>query len=250
MTSALQPRYAVYYAPPKDSALWACAQRWLGRDCESGQTLDQTVPKGWTEADIAAATRSPRHYGFHATLKAPFRLAPQTSIRDLHQRLTAFAAAQQPFEAPPLEVSAIGPFLALTLSAPSPRMEALAAVAVQQLDELRAPLQEDELQRRLGSGLTTRQEDYLRAWGYPYVLEEFRFHMTLSGPLDPAPRERLRASLTELFRPHTTTPFKVGEICLYSQNQRDEPFYLVDRLRLGLRRVQEANERQQGEIAE
>jgi len=234
LTDTPEARYAVYYALPRDCGTWRLAQSWLGRDCESGAALPQPTLDGWTEAEIAAAIESPRHYGFHATLKAPFRLAADTTPAALRDRLAAFAARQRRFQAPPLKVSAIGPFLALTLSAPSAEMTCLAEAAVRDLDPLRAPLTEKDLQRRLGKGLTPRQEDLLRRWGYPYVLEEFRFHMTLTGPLsEPDLRERLQTALTALFRPELTQPVPVEEICLYSQETQEAPFRLVDRFGFG-----------------
>jgi putative phosphonate metabolism protein len=229
-----QPRYAVYYAPPAESALWRLAQTWLGRDCETGEPLLQPHLDGWSAAGVAAATASPRHYGFHATLKAPFRLAPGTSLAELRERLAAFAARRQPFDSPPLNISGIGSFIALTLSAPSPAMQALADAAVQELDVLRAPLTADGIERRLKSGLTPRQEALLRRWGYPYVLEEFRFHMTLTGAIEVTERrQHLQRQLAALFRPVLAEPVPVREICLYSQVGKDQPFRLAERFALG-----------------
>lgn len=234
MTEAQQPRYAVYYAPPADSDLWRLAQAWLGRDCESGQALPQPVLDGWSAEEIAAATQSPRHYGFHATLKAPFRPAPGLSAAALHEAVAAFAAGRQPFVAPRLKVSVIGSFIALTLSADSPEVQALADAAVRALDPLRAPLSESELARRLDNGLTPRQEGLLRRWGYPYVFEEYRFHMTLTGSLAVAERrERLQTQLAALFRPLLGEPVPVREISLYSQSDKEQPFRLVARFPLG-----------------
>jgi len=229
-----QPRYAVYYAPPKTGALWPLAQQWLGRDCESGAELPQPGLDGWTGDEIGEATESPRRYGFHATLKAPFRLAPDSAERDLYESLAVFAQRQRPFSMPPLKVSAIGPFIALTLSAAAPEMTALAAAAVTDLAPLRAPLTENDIQRRLAGGLTPRQEELLRDWGYPYVFEEFRFHLTLTGPIGRTDRrERLQTSLAAHFRPVLAEPVPVEEICLYSQDEGEAPFLLIDRFRLG-----------------
>ena len=234
MSPEQQPRYAVYFAPSADSALWREAQDWLGRDCASGAPLLQPALDGWSAAEISAVTRSPRHYGFHGTLKAPFRLAPGTTLATLRERLGAFAAGETAFHAPPLKVSAIGAFIALTFSAPAPEMQALAAAAVQALDDLRAPLSEAEIARRLQSGLTPRQEALLRRWGYPYVLEEFRFHMTLTGRIEPAERrERLQTQLAALLRPVLAEPVPVREICLYSQADQNQPFLLAERFALG-----------------
>jgi len=229
-----RPRYAVYFALPQQSPLWQAAQTWLGRDCESGAALTQPLPEGWTAEEIAAVTESPRRYGFHATLKAPFDLAEGAGPSDLHRAVSAFAGQQQPFSVPPLKVSAIGPFLALTLSAPCPEMETLAAAAVTELDPLRAPLGEADLQRHLESRLSPRQKELLRSWGYPYVMEEFRFHMTLTGPIaDEEVRESLRHLLSDHFRPLLAEAVPVREICLYSQEARDQPFLLRERFRLG-----------------
>ena len=255
MSPSAQPRYAIYYAPPANSGLWDLAQHWLGRDCESGAALlrpplEDPDAAAIDAAALDAATTSPRHYGFHATLKAPFRLAAGTSLRDLHDTLAVFAARQAPFEAPPLAVRALGPFLALVLSEPSESMHRLAAAAVEAFEPLRAPLDEGDLQRRLRSGLTERQETLLRQWGYPYVMEEFRFHMTLTGPLETPQRERLQTGLSELFRPHTVAPFAVNAVCLYGQHDREAPFRLMDRVRLtGPGALQPAGA-EKGELAE
>ena len=234
MTETAQARYAVYYAPPAEGGLWRLAQRWLGRDCETGEALAQPALEGWSAAEIAAVTESPRHYGFHATLKAPFRLAAGVSPAALHDALAAFAARRRPFLAPPPKVSAIGSFIAVTLSAPAPEMQALADAAVEELDTLRAPLKAEEIARRLKGGLTPRQEELLRRWGYPYVQEEFRFHMTLTGSIAAAERrERLQTQLAALFRPVLAEPVPVREICLYSQSDSDRPFLLARRFGFG-----------------
>ena len=233
VTAAPEPRFAVYYAPPRESALWTTAQRWLGRDCESGEALVPIVPDGWSAAEIAEATQSPRRYGFHATLKPPFRLTAEASIADLRHTFADFAADQIPFRAPPLLVSAIGPFLALTLSQAAPAMERLAAEAVRIFEPFRAPLTTEEEQRRLANGLTPRQVELLSTWGYPYVFEEFRFHMTLSGPLPEKTRDRLRGALRHLFQPHCEEPFTVAEVCLYRQSGPDATFSLIERRPFG-----------------
>lgn len=233
MTANPYPRYAVYYALPRESALWERAQSWLGRDCETGRPLPQPRLDGWAEAELAEATESPRRYGFHATLKAPFHLSPDWAVQRLRDAVGIFAAQHQAFVAPPLKVSAIGPFLALTFSEAAPAMENLAAAAVRDLEILRAPLTEENLRRRLAQGLSPRQESLLRTWGYPYVFEEFRFHMTLTGPLaDKQKRERLQEALTAYFGQVLDQDTPVQEVCLYTQSNPEAPFILSERFRL------------------
>lgn len=229
-----QPRYAVYFAPPADSTLWRLAQTWLGRDCERGQPLLQPPLDGWSAAEVAALTESPRRYGFHATLKAPFRLAPGVSPARLREAVAGFAARRPAFTAPAMKVSAIGAFIAVTLAAPSPAMQALADAAVEEIEPLRAPLSEAELARRLEGRPTPRQEALLRRWGYPYVFDEFRFHMTLTGRIEAAERrERLQTQLSALFRPALAEAVPVREVSLYSQAETDQPFRLIERFPLG-----------------
>jgi putative phosphonate metabolism protein len=241
--SIKRPRYAVYFALPRDSRLWQAAQAWLGRDCESGAALERPVLNGWSAADLAEVTSSPRHYGFHGTLKAPFELATGKTLADLQEAVRCFGATQPAFTAPPLKIAAIGPFLALTLSTPCPALQALAAAAVTELDPLRAPLGEADLARRLRSDLTGRQRELLLTWGYPYVLEEFRFHMTLTGPIaDATRRDDLRDRLAERFRPLLAQPVPVSEICLYSQDRRESPFLLRRRFRLAGKTTPESDQ--------
>ena len=225
-------RYAVYFAPVYEAAFWTAAQHWLGRDCITGQPLSPGPVHGLDQGEIAKATESPRHYGFHGTLKAPFRLAEGCTLDGLRTATARLAASQAAFLAPPLEVTALGPFLAMTLSAPSPAMSGLADACVRDLDDLRAPLKEADLARRLAAGLSERQEAHLRRWGYPYVFEEFRFHMTLTGRLDEELRHRLKTVLAERFRAHVQSPLPVREIALYEQPLPEEPFLLVERFAL------------------
>ena len=176
-------------------------------------------------------------------MKAPFELAAGKTLADLQEAVQRLGAAQPAFTAPPLKVSAIGPFLALTLSAPCPALQALAAAAVTELDDLRAPLSEADLARRLQSDLSERQRELLQAWGYPYVLEEFRFHMTLTGPIgEHARRDDLRDRLAERFRPLLAQPVPVSEICLYSQDRRESPFLLRRRFRLAGKAAPESDQ--------
>src|SRR5690606_21547575 len=67
-------RYAVYFAPAEDSALNRLASRWLGRCAYTGTRYPPTGIGEITPAAQEEITAEPRRYGFHATLKPPFRL--------------------------------------------------------------------------------------------------------------------------------------------------------------------------------
>lgn len=167
-------RYALYFAPAPGSAWARFGDEWLARS--------------------DARVEQPRRYGFHATLKAPFRLRREATLAQLVEELERFARTQRVFHVARLRVALLDDFLALVPHDAEPRLEALAAGCVKTFDHLRAPLNALELDRRRREPLTQRQEALLARWGYPYVLDEFRFHMSLTGPLrgaQPPPTPRL-----------------------------------------------------------
>lgn len=228
----MAPRFALYTAPPADDPLHDWAAEWLGRDPESGADFPPAPAAGLPPARIADLTADPRLYGFHGTLKPPFRLANDCDEGQLIMALEQFTAARAPVNAPPLKVAALGNFLALRPSASCAALEALAADCVMQFDRFRAPLSEAELAKRRKSPLTDRQEQYLQAWGYPYVLEEFRLHFTLTGPIrDEAERRALLQHLAAETAPLTQDDYVAEELCLFVQPQPGEAFRIAGRYR-------------------
>lgn len=230
----MAPRFALYAAPPADDPLHGCAAEWLGWDPETGESLPVRPAAGLGAERIAALTADPRRYGFHGTLKPPFRLAEGSDEGQLIVALERFVAARPPFRLPPLKLDILGSFLALRPSAPSPEIDALAADCIRDFDRFRAPPSEKELARRRAVGLTERQEQYLTTWGYPYVMEEFRLHFTLTGRIeDGAEREKVFRHLESKTAPLTRDPFAVEELCLFVQPASDAPFRIAGRYRFG-----------------
>ena len=110
------------------------------------------------------------------------------------------------------------------------KISRLAAEAVRNFDALRAPLSEADLARRLFSPLSERQQQYLQEWGYPYVFEDFRFHMTLTGPLVPEECAKAERELKSLFAASVGQgPVAVDSIALFRQDRRDGRFRIVRR---------------------
>ena len=218
-----QPRYALYYAPPPGSALDRFGRDWLS-------SADRRPPPYAADPDLwARATESPAKYGFHATLKAPFRLADGTSESDLIEAAARFAAGRTAFDAPPLTLERLGRYLALVLSGPSPEMAALHEACVTEFEGFRAPLTAEDRQRRLASGLTERQAGYLETFGYPYIFEDFAFHMTLAGPADEAAIAALWPGLARAAAPLTVRQLQVGHICLFRQAGPADRFIIAER---------------------
>jgi putative phosphonate metabolism protein len=224
----MRARYAVYYTPSADDALTRRAAAWLGRDAFTGERLARPELPGLQDLDLDALTEDPRFYGFHATLKAPFELAPEAGERTLLEFAEGFAARQASFEAT-MAPASLGRFLALRLTAPSTEMQALHSACVRAFDPFRAPLSVADLARRRKSPLTAEQDERLVAWGYPYVFDDFRFHMTLTnGIADQEPRERLLAALQDHFA-DLSGPHRFAGVAVFKQDARSEPFHVLAR---------------------
>lgn len=176
-------RHALYFTPPPGPLAEAGAA-WLGWDVARGQAAVQPQPT--LPRPLADITTDPRKYGFHATLKPPFRLAEGQTADALLTAARALCASLPPVTLPALRLARLGRFLALVPDPQPSALDALAARLVADLDPFRAPATPDDLARRRAAGLTPAQDALLMRWGYPYVMEEFRFHMTLTGRLDPS----------------------------------------------------------------
>jgi putative phosphonate metabolism protein len=220
------PRYAIYVVPRADTALYRFGASVLGYDCYSGRDV---APIASTESFVwPEIVREPRLYGFHATLKAPFRLAEGVSEADLGQAFGNQIAGITPVLVGDLVLHEIGAFIALAPKAKCPALDRLAATCVQAFDRFRAPMTDAERARRLASNLSARQIEHLDRWGYPYVFEEFRFHMTLTGPLALSERARAFAFLCEKFEQSPAArSLIVDQIVIARQAAANSPFKVL-----------------------
>ncbi|MDP2033982.1 MAG: DUF1045 domain-containing protein [Polaromonas sp.] len=229
----MSARYAIYFSPAKHSAWWTWGAHWLGRDEHDNTALPQPELAGIGPEELQAITAEPRRYGFHATLKAPFHLSAGHQEADLVARLGRLAQTLAPVALGPLQLATLGNFVALVPRAPPAGLQALAATCVTGLDDLRAPLTEAELARRRSAGLDTRETELLALHGYPHVLERFRFHMTLTGPVDAATAQRVGQALAgEASRLNAQAPLLLDRLCLFVEQGPGAPFQRVIDLRL------------------
>ena len=213
-------RYAVYFAP--SGRLGKLGAAWLGWDAETGRRDPQPDDAAWPDLPVArrALVTAPARYGFHGTLKPPFRLAEGREVSGLHNALCALAPRLPRLRLDGLRLADVGPFLALVPEGDTDALGAMAATLVEALDGFRAPPQTEEIARRRASGLTPRQETLLLKWGYPYVMDEFRFHVTLTGPIpDNAQRAEVAMALAPLFEAEIDSPFRIDDICLFGEGQ-------------------------------
>jgi hypothetical protein len=218
-------RYAIYVVPK--GPLAALGAAWLGWDIAAGQAVPQPHLDG---LDVAALTKRPRKYGLHATIKPPMFLAQGTTQDGLLRAAHEIAERLGPVELDGLQVARIGRFIALTGVGNPTALNTMAATVVETLDLFRAPPSPEELIRRRKSRLTHTRDDNLTRWGYPHVMDDYRFHITLTGPLkDP---EGAMPHVATHFEPALPAPFMISDLALVGEDA-EGMFHTIARLPLG-----------------
>ena len=218
-------RYAVYYTP--EAALAECGAAWLGWDIAKGASVDH--PKV-AALDIENLTHTPRKYGLHGTIKPPFFLTEGTSVDQVQQELEALCARLAPVTLDGLEVRELAGFIALTPIGDQTALAGMAAQVVTKLDRFRAEPSEAELAKRRHMPLSAAQEQNLHNWGYPYVMDQFRFHITLTGRLE-GDVAHVTDAIRSHFSSHLPAPFHVGSLTFAGQDA-DGMFHEIHRYAL------------------
>ncbi len=206
-------RFAVYYTPSPTSVLHDLGSKWLGYDAYSGQNLEQPG-----HGALKGMTDQASRYGFHATLKAPFHLKPGMTLEDLMACMTATAQKVSAVAISRLVLKSIDGFLALVPETQGEDVEELAATCVRALDHLRAPPDDIELGRRNLAALSSRQKDYLMDWGYPYVFNEFRFHMTLTQKIAEHDMPELLELAQNHFHQVVNQPLSISALTIFRES--------------------------------
>jgi hypothetical protein len=203
-------RFAIYFAPARDSALWQAAEGWFA------------------QPDLPAISVSARRYGFHATLKAPMALADGMDRAALEMALTEFSSARAPVSLGRLEPAPIEGFLAL-IAAPQPQaLTDFAASAVMAFERFRMPMSAEDRARRLKAKLTARQIELMDNYGYPYVLEQFLFHMTLTDRLEPDRLASMQTRARDWFGAALAEPIVLDRLVLFHEAEPSGAFRRLD----------------------
>ena len=222
-------RAALFFVPAQHHPLTRAAAVWLMRDAYTRGTVPPARDDRLSTAEMRELTAEPRRYGFHATLKAPFRLADGIDLGDVKAAAEALARHTEAWPLPRLEIERLGPFFALVPSGPDPRLQAFAAEVVSLFDRFRAPLMSGEMARRRPENLSPSQLENLHRWGYPHVLDDFQFHMTLTGPV-PAEKQAAVADVLERrFAPLLRTPVALDALAIFVEPESGAEFHVEAR---------------------
>ena len=218
-------RYAIYYIP--DLQLFQIGSDWLGWNSITGQETTLS-------ANHRRITDRPRKYGFHATVKPPFSLASNSTQGDLQDAFQTFCATVSPATGGTLKINRLGRFLAMTQDVQSNDVTELAASTVSHFDKFRAPLSDQEIAKRRQRRLTPQQDALMLRWGYPYVMQEFKFHMTLTGPLQNDEIDTIKHDANKRFQEFLYQPLNLASLALLGEDRDSGRFHVIERLPLGM----------------
>ncbi|PJG52001.1 phosphonate metabolism protein [Bradyrhizobium forestalis] len=221
------PRYAIYFAAGSNSALSRFGAALLGYDAYTGDEVPFPREALQIAADWRDVSADPRKYGFHATLKAPMALASGNTETELVAACAAFAGKTRPIPVIRPVVDVISGFIAVIPAEPVGALQELAADCVRDFDCFRAELTAEDRARRRPEKLSERQREYLDRWGYPYVMEEFRFHMTLTGRLDAERRGPILQMLRARFAALRLDTLAIDRLALFKQDDAKVRFRIV-----------------------
>jgi putative phosphonate metabolism protein len=224
-------RFAIYFAPAATSDLWERAATWLGRDASDGDLFSGPVA-GIDRDRLLNCTQSANRYGFHATLKAPMTLAESVTETELRTAMAEFAGRHQPVELGRPHLASLDSFLALLVD-DNEQLQDFAAHVVEDFDSFRAPMNIKDREARVAKGLSERQIELLDAYGYPFVFEEFRFHMTLSDRLAESDAAEIEPAARTWFAPVLDEPLVLDRLALFREPDVGKPFQRVADFKLG-----------------
>ena len=207
-------RYSIYYVP--DGPLGKFGASWLGWDIQAREFVPLLHIEN-NKIDLSKITEEPRKYGFHGTLKAPFRLNSQKTEKELIADFEEFCRNQPSVCSEKLVLTIIGNFIALAPAKQSERISQLAQNCVTFFDHYRAPLNKKELARKQKKTLTSYQQEMLSRWGYPYVFKDFKFHLTLTGKMSKTAADELMPFLARKINPVLEDCFRIRELVLARQ---------------------------------
>lgn len=220
-------RYAIYYCPPQENLLNKAAEEWLGYSAWLHEEVARPDGLSLPLDQLSKITSKPAVYGFHATLKAPMRLAEDCTFAMLSKAVEECAGILESIDIKVLTLRWIGSFLALVPDASSQELQNLSGAIVGQLDSMRAPLTDADIERRNPSKLTPNQLSHLHQWGYPYVGDEFRFHMTLSGPVAEEQKQEVENAARQHFGDLIDSPIYVDQLVISKQLDAQSRFRCI-----------------------
>ena len=181
-------RYAIYYAPPKESSLEEFGRYWFGWDPLNAKLINNKQRINYLNRfgiknlkNIDKNVLIAKKYGFHGTLIPPFKLNKNYSTNKLFKKTDEIAKKFKKFKFYKFKLKKINNFYAFVQNKKNSNINKISNRLVKELFKFRSPLTKKEIDKRNPSKLSKLQLNILHKWGYPYLMSEFKFHMTIAS---------------------------------------------------------------------
>ena len=224
-------RYAVYFSPPEADYLSKFLAGWFGWNAHNGQNVPYHILEN-LNYDLSDITKEQYRYGFHGTLKPPFSLVDTKNLNDLKLALVELSKSIKKFEIPSISLKVLNGFVAIVSTTENRPIMALAKKCVEELDLFREVESVERIQRRRSRTFSKSEEYNLKRWGYPYVMDNFQFHLTMSGRLKPEVLKNVIEVLNSELQGVLNKPLPIGEICLFGENASNGNFQIIQKFSL------------------
>lgn len=225
-------RYAIYYVPEQSDALLQLADDWFGRSTLTGKPTKRPNIPGLSSKKIQSITKTAARYGFHGTLKAPFRLARSATERKFLEAVAALASDLDAARAIKMSLDYSSGFIAIRPSEEDHALRGIGDLCVIALDIFRAPVNTLERMARIQPKLSQEEAQFLLLWGYPYIFNRFRFHMTLTDPILSREKNKIYTILKDYFETALSAPLNIESICVCGDPGNGQSFDVLQRFSL------------------
>lgn len=224
-------KYAVYWVPKRADALARFGVSWTGWCAEQGEHRTRGEFPG-VAVDIPAVTRQVWRHGFHAVIKAPFRLRAGRGRFSVEHALDQVIDEIVAFRLPRLRLAVIGGSVAALV--PHQNCAALGAL-VDRVGEAMAPL--DAIPHDLvapapdGNAAGNNGKDAESLVQLP-VAEAHRFHMPLTDRLGLETAFEVMEELRPLLEPMLGEPRRLHDVALMGDPGEGRPLRVLQRYEL------------------
>ncbi len=223
------PKFAVYYIPPAESALYRHGSEILGYDVRSGQFLPQLTPARAALPEFDPAwVAQPQTYGFHVTTgySLYFEWAALPEIeREMDDVFNCFGK-DVTFTFTPADERLVlwqDEIFALRYD-PNPALLMLHAMLIARVNPLGTGSNVSQAYARKDlANLDPVSAHRVRRYYTPYMLDGWIPHFTLMMPYTGQNRAAMHTALLDLF---DTGPVQVESICLLVMDDAETHYHL------------------------
>lgn len=221
-------RYIISFAPKSTSMFWKLGALWFGYDASRNAYTKNTLVPGMPKEHHDAAVTTARRSGFNIILTGPFQLTAGMPEELLKTTISLYCQSLSTLQTGPLSIIETAHKLSISAQEISPQVQKLADDIVLEFNAFRLPANPLPEDSPIRAALTPGQLKNLIEWGQPYIFEELKFQIPLTGRLPEKMSGPLKSFLEGRFIECLKTGFEIDNLSLFRLSGTKDPAELVD----------------------